>query len=370
MKIGAVFRFLIQEVTTITPGRGKLLYCYYHLYELPEATRAMLLPRINSGEALSSQKTCDSLDTKSVPESSELGDDSQASREDSNGEGSASNASLPSFNRAPSSSSAPSPSLRPMVWSESPNLRSQVGLSPSIRPMVGLYGDKKMVQVLPPASMPSLDLPRRGLQDASLQDASVRAEKLHNDVDVRVLLLDNATSRSQMNWASFSRTHYPRQFFDFINNHSSEDSAWAVAVPTHPSFNRAPSGSSEPSPSLRPMVWSESPNLRSQVGLSPSIRPMVGLYGDKKMVQVLPSMPSMERRPSMLSMDPPSMDRPCVRQVKSVALHDSRQSVFRSTALSPSSEDSAWARHAAAEVDARKRAKKAMISGVAKMFNL
>jgi hypothetical protein len=231
MKIGAVFRFLIQEVTTITPGRGKLLYCYYHLYELPEATRAMLLPRINSGEALSSQKTCDSLDTKSVPESSELGDDSQASREDSNGEGSASNASLPSFNRAPSSSSAPSPSLRPMVWSESPNLRSQVGLSPSIRPMVGLYGDKKMVQVLP-------------------------------------------------------------------------------------------------------------------------------------------SMPSMERRPSMLSMDPPSMDRPCVRQVKSVALHDSRQSVFRSTALSPSSEDSAWARHAAAEVDARKRAKKAMISGVAKMFNL
>ena len=187
----------------------------------------MLLPRINSGEALSSQKTCDSLDTKSVPESSELGDDSQASREDSNGEGSASNASLPSFNRAPSSSSAPSPSLRPMVWSESPNLRSQVGLSPSIRPMVGLYGDKKMVQVLPPASMPSLDLPRRGLQDASLQDASVRAEKLHNDVDVRVLLLDNATSRSQMNWASFSRTHYPRQFFDFINNHSSEDSAWA-----------------------------------------------------------------------------------------------------------------------------------------------
>lgn len=137
-----------------------------------------------------------------------------------------------------------------------------------------------------------------------------------------------------------------------------------------PCLNRAPSSSSEPSPSLRPMVWSESPNLRSQVGLSPSIRPMVGLYGDKKMVQVLPSMPSMERRPFMLSMDPPSMDRPCARQVKSVALHDSRQSVFRSTALAPSSEDSAWARHAAAEVDARKRAKKTMISGVAKMFNL
>jgi hypothetical protein len=325
----------------------------------------MLLPRINSVEALSRQgqtceslwsqgrgQTCESLDTKSVLESSELA----------------------ILNRAPSSSSAPSPNLRPMVWSELPSLRSQVGLSPSIRPMVGLYGDTKRVQDLPPASMPSLDLPRRGLQDAS-----VRTEEVPDEVDVRVLLLDNATSRSQMNWASFSRTHYPRQFFDFINNPSSEDSAWARAVPTHPSFNRAPSSSSEPSPSLRPMVWSELPSLRSQVGLSPSIRPMVGLYGDSKMVQVLPSMPSMDRL-SMLSMDRPStdrpstdrpsMDRPCARQVKSVALHDSRQSLFRSTALAPSSEDSAWARQAAAEVDARKKAKKAMISGVAKMFNL
>jgi hypothetical protein len=57
------------------------------------------LPRINSGEVLSCQEHRQSLDLedavmvpKSVPESSELGDDSPASGEDSNGEGGGSNA--------------------------------------------------------------------------------------------------------------------------------------------------------------------------------------------------------------------------------------------------------------------------------------
>ena len=57
------------------------------------------LPRINSGEVLSCQEHRHSLDTedavmvpKSVPESSELGEDSPASGDDSHGEGGASNA--------------------------------------------------------------------------------------------------------------------------------------------------------------------------------------------------------------------------------------------------------------------------------------
>ena len=68
------------------------------------------------------------------------------------------------------------------------------------------------------------------------------------------------------------------------------------------------------------------------------------------------------------SMDPPPSTHV---QVNSVALHDSthdsRQSLFRSIALAPSSE---WARQSKAEADARKKAKGAMISGFANMFKL
>ena len=71
----------------------------------------------------------------------------------------------------------------------------------------------------------------------------------------------------------------------------------------------------------------------------------------------------------MPSMDVSSMDPPPSThvQVNSVALHDSRQSLFRSIAIAPSSE---WARQSKAEADARKKAKGAMISGFANMFKL
>ena len=108
------------------------------------------------------------------------------------------------------------------------------------------------------------------------------------------------------------------------------------------------------------------------VGLSPNLRPMVGLYGNTKMVQDLPSIPSLDQSTmDRLSMDRPSMDRSppdTNNKVNSVALHDSRQSFFRLTTVAPSSEDSAWTRHTDAEVDTRKKAKQAMLSGFANIF--
>ena len=62
------------------------------------------------------------------------------------------------------------------------------------RPSSSELQDGYIEEMTPPPT------PRGGLQDTS----------------VRAAAEDNATS--QMNWASFSRTHYPRQFFDFIND--------------------------------------------------------------------------------------------------------------------------------------------------------
>jgi hypothetical protein len=62
------------------------------------------------------------------------------------------------------------------------------------RPSSSELKDGYIEEMTPPPT------PRGGLQDTS----------------VRAAAEDNATS--QMNWASFSRTHYPRQFFDFIND--------------------------------------------------------------------------------------------------------------------------------------------------------
>ena len=80
------------------------------------------------------------------------------------------------------------------------------------------------------------------------------------------------------------------------------------------------------------------------------------------MVQDLSSMPSLD----VSSMDPPPSTHV---QVNSVAVHDSRQSHFRPIALAPSSE---WLRQSSfksnAEADTRKKAKNAMISGIANMF--
>ena len=63
------------------------------------------------------------------------------------------------------------------------------------RPSSSELKDGYIEEMTPPPT------PRGGLQDSS----------------VRAAAEDNASSGSQMKWASFSRTHYPRQFFDFIN---------------------------------------------------------------------------------------------------------------------------------------------------------
>jgi hypothetical protein len=203
-----------------------------------------------------------------------------------------------------------------------------------------------MVQDLP--SMPSLDM--------SSMDVSS---------------MDQSTTRILSEWAD-TKKDFSREDMRQITQTLKQEAQTVAGeqLKLRPSIDRpppatnkqvkAPSSSSESE--APPMVWSESPNLRSQVGLSPSIRPIVGLYGDSKMVQDLSSMPSLD----VSSMDPPPSTHV---QVNSVAVHDSRQSHFRPIALAPSSE---WLRQSSfksnAEADTRKKAKNAMISGIANMF--
>ena len=134
---------------------------------------------------------------------------------------------------------------------------------------------------------------------------------------------------------------------------SVEDSNGENASP--PNFDRATSSSSQQSPSL---VWSESPNLRFQLGLSSNIRPVVGLYGHgnkKKHVDavdgcVVDGPAALYPRPGEFGCAPrqPAIPLPLDRTRSQLE----------------------WARQSKAEADARKKAKGAMISGFANMFKL